>query len=97
MMALSKEAEAHARQALREARRRAGLSPLIDDEPTLRVIVAVIGSHLERQQAEIPNISTNIHNPISVSPVLKPCLPVQTDGEDGGGDTGGGQGGEKEA
>ena len=48
-MALSQEAEAHAREALKNARRQAGLPALIDDEPTLRVIVAVIGSHLERR------------------------------------------------
>jgi hypothetical protein len=44
-----------ARQALRQARADAGLSPSIDDEPTLRVIAAIISSHAERRASESPS------------------------------------------
>jgi regulator of protease activity HflC (stomatin/prohibitin superfamily) len=74
-MALSAEAEAHAAKALREARRQAGLPALIDDEPTLRVIVAVIGSHVERKALGSQTFSNPAINDTSVE---SPGYPPQS-------------------
>lgn len=79
--ALSPSDRAAARMALRQARAQAGLNPTIDDEATLKVIAAVLGSHLEARALGRQTVSNQVDQSlekVKKSPANPQGPPLQT-------------------